>query len=149
MQDCQKKLNIPSIRVSFIQKHFSSPSHKELKLTWLTASWDKHRASTTSWCSLPRSCCCCCQHVMLLHIKTFSPAACSNSLPNKFREGTAAGEFRCSQKACVHKLQVWLRWHHLPGRPHRSSAFILSHHQSACVLPQTGCGGGYSYSSIL
>ena len=120
MQDCQKKLNIPSIRVSFIQKHFVSPAHKELQLTWVTTSWVKHRASATSWRSLPQSCCR--QHLSLPHIKPLSLAASSSSLSNKFREGIAAGEFQCSQKACLHKLQIWWRRHHLPGGPHRSSA---------------------------
>lgn len=135
VQDCQEKLNISSIRVSlsFIQKHFASPAHRGLKLPWVTTSWVKHRASTTSWCSLPHASR---QRLATPHIKPFSLAASSNSLSNKFREGIASGEFQRSGKASSHKLHIWSREHHLPGRPHRS------HHRPPCVLPQILGGGG-------
>lgn len=82
MRDCQKKLNIPSVRVSFIQRHFASPAYKEIKLTWVTTSWAKHRASTASWCLLPQRRCC--QHPSLLYSKPFIfqqplPSPCQTS----------------------------------------------------------------------
>jgi len=107
-------------------------------------SWLKHRASATSQRSLPQSCCRQC--LTLLHIRPFSLAASSHSLSNKFREGIAAREFQRSQQACLHKLQIWLRWHQLPGRPRRSSA--LPSLTTSRVLPQVW-GGFHSESSIL
>lgn len=111
---CKTARKKASIRVSFIQKHFASPAHKELKLSWVTPSWAKlppdarfpQAAASVSRYRLSN---------------LFSLAASSHSLSNKFRGGIAAGEFQCSQKACLHRLQIWLRRHRLPGGPHRSS----------------------------